>query len=198
LPWLVLLGRCCYYAGGSLMVVWEQQDASQRSRAAALDSNTAQALEGLCSNLLQVFPAQLGEFVGAPALVTAGYTLQPVQEQLLLLHKVVHDRLAWLGDIGAAGAGTDAAQGLSDLAQQLRTFGVAASSIPVPDFCNNPDCVTARGQSEAELVSGRSCMCGKCRVTRYCSRDCQRAQWAHHKPACKALAAVAVAAAGDD
>ena len=33
--------------------------------------------------------------------------------------------------------------------------------------------------------------CGKCKTAQYCSRECQVADWASHKAACKAARAVA-------
>jgi hypothetical protein len=85
-------------------------------------------------------------------------------------------------------------QGLTDasiaaLVQQLQATGAMLSSIAVPHFCNNPACVNLSGATEAQLVSGRSCVCAGCRIARYCGRACQRAAWKQHKPVCKALAA---------
>ncbi|GFR43285.1 hypothetical protein Agub_g4350 [Astrephomene gubernaculifera] len=37
--------------------------------------------------------------------------------------------------------------------------------------------------------------CGKCKSERYCSRECQRDHWPHHKKSCPQLAAAAAAAA---
>jgi hypothetical protein len=79
------------------------------------------------------------------------------------------------------------------LQAQLQAAGAALTALATPAFCNNPACQNVSGPTEQSLVSGRSCMCGGCCVARYCSRACQRAQWAQHKPVCKALAAAAAA-----
>jgi len=42
--------------------------------------------------------------------------------------------------------------------------------------CENPDCAAAAADARLKL-------CG-CRSVWYCSRECQRAHWASHKPAC--------------
>lgn len=97
---------------------------------------------------------------------------------------------------GAEGDAVWAQAEVHELAERLRAFGAAASSIPVPHFCNNPACGTVHGQSEAKLVSGRSCLCGRCLVARYCSVDCQAVHWKQHKRACKAMAVAAASARG--
>jgi hypothetical protein len=71
----------------------------------------------------------------------------------------------------------------------IRAAGVALLSLATPCACNN-----VSGPSELPLVSGRSCVCGGCRVARYCSRDCQRQHWKQHKPVCQALAAASTKA----
>ena len=38
-------------------------------------------------------------------------------------------------------------------------------------------------------------LCSQCKTVRYCDSACQRGDWAHHKPVCRAVAAAAVAAA---
>jgi hypothetical protein len=176
LPWLVLLGRCCFQAGSRVLVEPEQQ---------------LPAAEVLCELGMHVDIPQLKALTGAQQLAAAGYVLQPVQERLVALSEFVGDRVAAAADGAEGGAGLAHAEVL-ELAEQLRAFGAAASSIPVPHFCNNPACDTVRGPSEAKLVSGRSCLCGRCRVARYCSRDCQAAHFKQHKHACKAMAAAAV------
>jgi hypothetical protein len=81
------------------------------------------------------------------------------------------------------------------LVQELRALGQASCLFAVPLFCNNPRCMSLHGETEISLVSGRACVCGGCRVARYCGRECLRQHWQQHKPVCKALAAAAAAAA---
>jgi hypothetical protein len=78
--------------------------------------------------------------------------------------------------------------------QEIRQTGLALCSMAVPCLCNNPACTNTNGPTELSLVSGRSCVCGGCRVAHYCSRACQSHHWKLHKPVCKALAAAKAAA----
>jgi len=51
--------------------------------------------------------------------------------------------------------------------QQLQEVGTAlCNALPVPWLCNNPGCTNMAGSSELQLVGGRSCVCGGCRVAR--------------------------------
>mgnify|MGYP001806991274 CR=1 FL=1 len=77
------------------------------------------------------------------------------------------------------------------IAEQLQSLGTALCSFAVPCICNNPGCTGMVGLSELALVSGRSCICGGCRVARYCGRACQRAAWKQHMPVCGALSVAA-------
>jgi hypothetical protein len=79
--------------------------------------------------------------------------------------------------------------------KQLRQAGLALCSLAVPCLCNNPGCANTTGPTELSTVSGRSCICGGCRVARYCSQACQARHWKQHKPVCRALEAAAVPAA---
>lgn len=62
--------------------------------------------------------------------------------------------------------------------------GVLAE-IPVSFCCNDPTCVNLCMLSEYQLVSGRACVCGGCKVARYCSRECQQKHKRQHKLVCK-------------
>ena len=75
--------------------------------------------------------------------------------------------------------------------KQLQAAARILVSFAVPYVCNNPACSNVAGPSEAQLVGGRSCICGGCRTARYCGRACQRAAWRLHKPLCNALAEAA-------
>ncbi len=60
--------------------------------------------------------------------------------------------------------------------------------------CCNPGCENLAGWEEAGLALSR---CADCAGVRYCSVRCQKADWARHKPACKAAAAAAREVARD-
>ena len=49
------------------------------------------------------------------------------------------------------------------------------------------ECVTKAGCAAAGCASEEaSSVCARCQAVRYCSRECQRADWKAHKPACAA------------
>ena len=48
-----------------------------------------------------------------------------------------------------------------------------------------PECVARAGCAAVGCASEEaSSVCGRCQAVRYCSRECQRADWKAHKPAC--------------
>ena len=52
------------------------------------------------------------------------------------------------------------------------------------------ECVARAGCAAAGCASEEaSSVCGRCEAVRYCSRECQRADWKTHKPACAAAVA---------
>ena len=51
------------------------------------------------------------------------------------------------------------------------------------------ECVAKTGCSAAGCASEEaSSVCARCHAVRYCSRECQRADWKAHKPVCLAAA----------
>jgi hypothetical protein len=94
------------------------------------------------------------------------------------------------------GESQSAAEALLQAAQeQLQAASRVLAGFAIPHACNSPVCNNLSGLSEAQLVSGHSCICAGCRTARYCGRACQRAAWRQRKPVCKALAATAAGAA---
>jgi len=78
-----------------------------------------------------------------------------------------------LDDIASCVSGRDCLMGTlsftgwSQLPGQLQELGaMLCSTFPVPWLCNNPDCTNMAGASELQLIGGRSCVCGGCRVAR--------------------------------
>jgi hypothetical protein len=48
-----------------------------------------------------------------------------------------------------------------------------------------PECVARAGCATAGCTAEEaSSVCARCQAVRYCSRECQRADWKAHKPAC--------------
>jgi hypothetical protein len=78
---------------------------------------------------------------------------------------------------------------MEQLTASLQQLGQVLTMLPVPFFCNNPDCRAASGPTEQSLVARRSSICSGCLTARYCGRDCQGVHWKRHRPVCKALAA---------
>jgi hypothetical protein len=40
------------------------------------------------------------------------------------------------------------------------------NQLPMPWLCNNPHCTNLSGVSELQLVGGKACVCGGCKVAR--------------------------------
>jgi hypothetical protein len=89
-----------------------------------------------------------------------------------------------------------ASEAAGSQATAWRSLGVSLTSLAFPYACNNPTCSNLSGPQELQLVNGRSCMCGGCRVAHYCSRACQVQHWKAHKPVCRAIAAARADEAG--
>jgi hypothetical protein len=79
-------------------------------------------------------------------------------------------------------------QQFDDAVELCRTLVAIA---PLPVVCNNPSCENVGGVSEAAAAC-KACAICKCR---YCSVECQRADWKRHKPACKRMAAAGMTCA---
>ena len=89
-------------------------------------------------------------------------------------------------DAGGGGGSAELTHSLAELGAQLESLGAAAcAQLPLSSCCSNHGCVNLAGLSEAALVKG--CSCSACGAAAYCSRECQRAHWAWHKPVCKLL-----------
>jgi hypothetical protein len=199
LPWLVLFGRCC--------LVWASQ-LRGKTAAELCEPLSDPSMEGrgvyvfhesekdqLLIRMQGIFEPWLRCASVGQKLTAAGYSTQPLVQYFG--GAVAALEAVWAEGAGAtaataAGAGGDVGQGRMEVfANCMQELGSELCLLAVPELCNNPACANVSGPSEARLVSGKGCLCGGCRVARYCSRDCQRAVWKQHKPVCKALAAAA-------
>lgn len=84
----------------------------------------------------------------------------------------------------------EAGLALQHLSQRL------TASMPLPWFCQNPWCANLEQSTELAVASGAQCLCGGCKVARYCCRACQKSDWHQHKASCKDLAAAYVLPVG--
>jgi hypothetical protein len=145
-----------------------------------------------------------------PWLVLFGRVLQQAEvgsQEVLIFRPAVR---AFLGAAGAGAHLTPAGLDLSETLQlqdgvseatgsqaaAWRSLGVSLTSLAFPYACNNPTCSNLAGPQELQLVNGRSCVCGGCRVAHYCSRTCQWQHWKAHKPVWQAIAAAQAAKTG--
>jgi hypothetical protein len=201
LPWLVLHGRCCLLLGedeqeGELCGAAEFMDMP----CVHVEMEVTTTVEGQTSveSETSVVPTPASilcvmQLVGGPHaahLSGLGYDMQLLRQnawELSMAHR----------EYAAADDDADRVAALQRVSTQLKALGQSLCAFAVPDMCNNPRCRNVCGPSEAVLVGGRSCLCGGCRVARYCSRVCQKQNWkGQHKPVCEALAAAAAAAGG--
>jgi hypothetical protein len=89
----------------------------------------------------------------------------------------------------AEGPADDVASRVAGLIKALEGVGRACSVFAVPHCCNTPGCGNLSGPTEVSLVSGKGCICGGCKVARYCGKGCQQPHWKQHKAVCKMLQA---------
>ena len=73
------------------------------------------------------------------------------------------------------------------LSFDARTGRYAVSLEDGKELSLKAECVARAGCAAAGCASEEaSSMCGRCEAVRYCSRECQRADWKAHKGACAA------------
>jgi hypothetical protein len=198
LPCVVLFGRCCALLADSFV---------ELDITTAMPPNESKFVRYFAQQSFAASCDIVAEWLrGAePQLSAAGYRVEAMQQQLGPLGAAaaaaveavrVHAVAIAARKAAAADVVRTAQAAVGEFVQQLRAFATAAAAVAVPNFCNNPSCGNASGVSEAALVSGRSCICSRCRIARYCSRECQVQHWKQqHKLVCQALAAAAAAAA---
>jgi len=206
LPWLVIFGRCCLHWAQQLSQLQQQHpdlgrllqqlQVPQPDVTTLLEGNPCHAAGVLLQGPQAAFLAQaaackawLSEEHNTAQLAALGHLTDPLVTLLDLV----------LGSAEWAVSQTDhatAAGVLRQLARHLESLGLALNNLPIAHACNNPCCSNLSGPSETALVSGKSAVCARCRVARYCSRDCQAQHYKLHKKVCKAMAAAA--AAGQD
>ncbi len=96
-----------------------------------------------------------------------------------------HSKAFWIGKVQ---------KGLLPLAQALRNClsdpdegqqRLQEAQVLAQRPCANPLCSNVSGCSEARM---RGCRCSGCRAVRYCSRECQAADFAKHSRVCGQLA----------
>ena len=203
LPWLVLLGRCCY-ACAVLVVYWYScmiEPVSPATGGTSVQSPQWDiARQVLLANLQQLqyslaIVVQWLDATGTVQQLTAlGYQPQDMQQQLA---EAADAMRAISTNLQAAGPSTGSSAALAVMKaaqQQLQAAGRVLTCFAVPHTCNNVFCSNLVGPSEAQLVRRNSHVCSGCHTARYCGKACQRAAWRRHKPVCKALAAAAAAA----
>jgi uncharacterized membrane protein YgcG len=210
-PWLVLLGRWC---GAAAMLVQYAPGSHESDESTMVElhqwsmpkPDLLAAWQWVQSSLagVSVWLAAAGT---AQQLIALGYPPQDLQDASRRLEEAAHalsnvnNKLFDLTVNGTQQCDCEHCTAEATLAlfvaaqQQLQAASRILTSFAIPDVCNNPACSNVCGPSETQLVAGRSCICGGCRIARYCGRDCQRAAWPRHKPLCTALAAAAAAAA---
>jgi hypothetical protein len=202
MPWLVLLGRCCHTSAllahhssifTRIIHSLRQDDVGNNESVAGLQHRVY-----LAKNLQQV----QSSFEGVAQWLAAAGTVQQLadmgyqqaanlQQQLAEAAEALQPLRPQLMQLRAA----DASAALLAAQEQLQTAGAALACFAIPQACNNLACSNVCGPSEAQLVGGRTCICGVCLKARYCCRACQRAAWRQHKPVCNALATAAAATA---
>jgi hypothetical protein len=73
------------------------------------------------------------------------------------------------------------------LSFDARTGRYAVSLDDGKELSLKAECVARAGCAVAGCASEEaSSVCSRCEVVRYCSRECQRADWKAHKPVCTA------------
>lgn len=206
-----LCGCCCWAAAalqwaaalqqvGTQGVSWHQavRQAQQQGCAAAADgtppSMTAAPwlLSGplLLSHSRRIVLDMLGQGSRLNAgLSAAGYDMGPIVQGW----EALTAGLPELVQIDGVPDAVVAERG-GRLAKMLLSVGQALSVFAVPHCSNKPGCLNMSGLTEKGIVSGKSCMCSRCNVARYCGRQRQVAHWRAHKAVCKMLAAAAAGA----
>lgn len=203
LPPTMFAKTCTAVAAAAVAVVrgWTQLEAGSSSSGSYSVSSVLPSLVLVGRCCLQLSQAR-NEALAAASAPQARAMLQKCVQVCIdwLSLPSVSQQLAVLGYqpqmllTAAQGSGSSSSKPPT-LAQLAAVGQLCCDAFPIADCCNNPGCRNVAGPSDMQLVLGRTCKCGACRIAHYCCRACQRVHWkAGHKPVCQALAAAAAAA----
>jgi hypothetical protein len=127
--------------------------------------------------LMRSEPATMARVLGNAGARTAGTV--PTQPRLPDGTRIVLQRL-----VGKPEYNGQRARVLS-FDERRRRYAVALDDCK--ELSLEPECVVRAGCAAVGCASEDvSSVCGRCQAVRYCSRECQRADWKAHKPACTA------------